>query len=68
MDALVLQQGPGTGMVTSVNDHDLFGILCRLNKAADPGGDTGQAENKADPFICQLPGGLIRKLTCIIAA
>jgi hypothetical protein len=67
-DALVFQQAPGTGMVTSVNDHNLFGILCRLNKTADPGGDTGQAENTADPFICQLPGGPIGQATFTSAA
>jgi hypothetical protein len=55
-------------MVTSVNDHDLCGILCRLNKTADAGGDTGQAEHAANSFFGQLPGSPISKLTCIFAA
>jgi hypothetical protein len=61
-DALVFQKDSGTGMVTSVNDHDLCGIRCRLDKAAGAGGDTGQAEHAAGSFFCQLPGGPVGKL------
>ena len=64
----MLKRFLGAGHGTTINRHEEFPSLGRLDHPADMATDSSQAEVSADPTLRQLDGRLVRDLAHVGAA